>query len=110
MRMRRRNSNAPPLAPMKPYLISLSVGLLVGIIYALLHVRSPAPPAIALIGLLGMLIGEQIVPTAQRLLAGEPITVAWFRQECVPKITGAPPKAPPADIAATGDRASGNPS
>ncbi|HEY4074152.1 MAG TPA: XapX domain-containing protein [Herbaspirillum sp.] len=76
---------------MKIYLVSLSVGILVGIIYAFLHVRSPAPPAIALIGLLGMLIGEQIVPTAQRLLAGEPLTMVWFKSECIPKITGAPP-------------------
>jgi XapX domain-containing protein len=76
---------------MKIYLISLGAGILVGIIYAFLHVRSPAPPAIALIGLLGILIGEQIVPTAQRLLAGEPITMAWFKSECIPKITGAPP-------------------
>ncbi|MBY4706649.1 MULTISPECIES: XapX domain-containing protein [Ralstonia] len=79
---------------MKPYLISMAAGILVGIIYALLHVRSPAPPAIALIGLLGMLIGEQIVPSVQRLLAGEPLTMAWFRHECVPKITGAPPPKP----------------
>jgi XapX domain-containing protein len=76
---------------MKIYLVSLGAGILVGVIYTLLHVRSPAPPAIALIGLLGMLIGEQILPTAQRLLAGEPITMAWFKSECIPKITGAPP-------------------
>ncbi|AMP38820.1 MULTISPECIES: XapX domain-containing protein [Ralstonia solanacearum species complex] len=82
---------------MKPYLISLSAGVLVGILYALLHVRSPAPPAIALVGLLGMLIGEQIVPTAQRLLAGEPLTMAWFRHACVPKITGAPSPKPADD-------------
>jgi len=44
---------------MKPYLISLAVGLVVGLLYSLLGVRSPAPPAVALIGLLGMLIGEQ---------------------------------------------------
>ena len=94
---------------MKPYLISIGVGMLVGIIYALLHVRSPAPPAIALVGLLGMLLGEQIVPTAQRLLAGEPITMAWFRHECVPKITGAPPKAPDADVAVASDRTPPNP-
>jgi XapX domain-containing protein len=75
---------------MKLYLVSLCVGMLVGIIYALLQVRSPAPPVIALIGLLGMLIGEQVVPAAKRLIAGEPITVAWFQSECVPKITGAP--------------------
>lgn len=44
---------------MKPYLISLAVGLGVGLLYSLIGVRSPAPPATALIGLLGMLIGEQ---------------------------------------------------
>ena len=78
---------------MKLYLVSLGAGILVGIIYALMQVRSPAPPAIALIGLLGMLIGEQVVPPVKRVLAGEPVTIAWFRGECVPKITGAPPNA-----------------
>ena len=73
---------------MKLYVISLAVGLLVGIIYAVLQVRSPAPPAIALIGLLGMLIGEQIVPSVKRLMDGEKITVSWLRSECVPKISG----------------------
>ena len=43
---------------MKLYLMSLSAGLLVGIIYALIDVRSPAPPIIALVGLLGILVGE----------------------------------------------------
>jgi XapX domain-containing protein len=46
-------------AAVKPYLVSLAVGILVGGIYALLRVRSPAPPVIALVGLLGMLAGEQ---------------------------------------------------
>jgi XapX domain-containing protein len=92
---------------MKVYIVSLAAGVLVGIIYALLQVRSPAPPAIALIGLLGMLIGEQVVPTVKRVVAGEPVTAAWFRSECVPKITGAPPKAdgttePPVTLAARG--------
>lgn len=53
---------------MKAYLLSLGAGLLVGMIYSLLHVRSPAPPAIALLGLLGMLIGEQLLPAAERLM------------------------------------------
>jgi XapX domain-containing protein len=79
---------------MKVYLISLGAGILVGIIYSLLGVRSPAPPAIALIGLLGMLIGEQVLPPVKRMIAGEPVTVAWFRQECVPKISGNAPKEP----------------
>ena len=81
---------------MKVYLISLGAGIFVGIIYSLLGVRSPAPQAIALVGLLGMLIGEQVLPPVKRMIAGEPVTTAWFRQECVPKITGNTPKEPAA--------------
>ena len=51
---------------MKAYVISLAVGLLVGVIYSLLHVRSPAPPSIALVGLLGILLGEQLLPLGQQ--------------------------------------------
>lgn len=79
---------------MKLYLVSLLTGLLVGLLYSVLNVRSPAPPVIALLGLLGMLIGEQIVPTAKRLASGEPVTISWFRAECVPKIMGVPPGKP----------------
>lgn len=43
---------------MSGYLISLLVGILVGVFYAFLGVKSPAPPLIALCGLLGMLMGE----------------------------------------------------
>jgi XapX domain-containing protein len=46
---------------LKAAAIALAVGLLVGGIYALLGVRSPAPPVVALVGLLGMLLGEQAV-------------------------------------------------
>lgn len=53
---------------MKPYLLSLGAGLLVGVVYSLLGVRSPAPPAIALLGLLGILLGEQAAPLAWRLI------------------------------------------
>jgi XapX domain-containing protein len=51
---------------MKATLISFAVGLLVGIAYALLRVKSPAPPLVALVGLLGMVWGEQLV---ERFLA-----------------------------------------
>jgi XapX domain-containing protein len=44
----------------KPMLISLAVGLFVGLLYGLIRVKSPAPPIIALLGLLGMVMGEQI--------------------------------------------------
>ncbi len=50
---------------MRVYLLSLGAGLLVGVIYSLLNVRSPAPPVVALVGLLGILIGEQIIPVGQ---------------------------------------------
>ncbi len=46
---------------MKLYLVSLGTGLLVGSIYGLLNVRPPAPPIVALLGLLGILLGEAAV-------------------------------------------------
>ena len=46
---------------MRTYLASLILGVAVGVVYGLVKVRSPAPPAIALLGLLGMLVGEQAV-------------------------------------------------
>ena len=51
---------------MKPMLVSFAVGLMVGVVYALLRVKSPAPPLVALAGLLGMVWGEQII---ERFLA-----------------------------------------
>ena len=47
---------------MKQYIVSLALGILAGVIYALFSVRSPAPPIIALVGLLGILAGEQLPP------------------------------------------------
>ena len=46
-------------------LLSLGAGMVIGLFYALLKVRSPAPPAIALVGLLGMLIGGWLMAEAQ---------------------------------------------
>jgi XapX domain-containing protein len=73
---------------MQMYVVALAVGVLVGVIYGLLDVRSPAPPVVALIGLLGMLLGEQVVPLAKRLIAKEPISIGWVRSDCVPHIFG----------------------
>ena len=39
---------------------SFGVGLCVGILYGLIRVKSPAPPIVALLGLLGMVLGERI--------------------------------------------------
>lgn len=77
---------------MKLYIVSLAVGVLVGVIYALLDVRSPAPPVVALIGLLGILVGEQAVPIAKRLVSGAPITSSWLQSECAPHILGELPQ------------------
>ena len=44
----------------KGLFLSFVVGLGVGVLYALVRVKSPAPPIIALLGLLGMVIGEQL--------------------------------------------------
>jgi XapX domain-containing protein len=44
---------------MTGYLVSLLMGLAVGVAYGVLEIRSPAPPLIALVGLLGMVLGEQ---------------------------------------------------
>ena len=45
---------------MKVLFVSFAVGLGVGVIYGLIRVKSPAPPIVALLGLLGMVFGEQI--------------------------------------------------
>lgn len=45
---------------MKALLISFVVGLIVGVVYGLIRVKSPAPPIVALVGLLGMVLGEQL--------------------------------------------------
>lgn len=45
---------------MKVLLISFVVGLGVGVFYGLIRVKSPAPPIVALLGLLGMVLGEQL--------------------------------------------------
>jgi len=53
---------------MRPYLASLILGVGVGVIYGLVKIKSPAPPAIALLGLLGMLAGEQAVSLVRTLV------------------------------------------
>lgn len=77
---------------MKLYLVALGAGLLVGVIYGLLNVRSPAPPVIALVGLLGILVGEQIVPIAKRWMTSEGVSLSWLRSECTPHVFGELPK------------------
>ena len=82
---------------MKIYLLSLGAGLLVGVIYSLLGVRSPAPPAIALVGLLGILVGEQIIPVGKRLVTGSALRTAWREEGCGEHVFGALPGRPPSN-------------
>ena len=77
---------------MKIYFVALGAGILVGIIYGLLNVRSPAPPIVALVGLLGMLFGEQLIPVAKRLLRGAPIHPGWIKSDYVPHLFAQMPK------------------
>ncbi|WDG44684.1 DUF1427 family protein [Pseudomonas synxantha] len=52
------------------YLISLAIGLFIGVIYGALDFRSPAPPAIALVGLTGILLGEKLWPMGRQMFSG----------------------------------------
>ena len=77
---------------MKPYVVSLALGVLVGVIYALFNVRSPAPPIIALVGLLGILAGEQLPPLFKRLLDRDTTTSSWLHQQVKPHMFGELPQ------------------
>ena len=57
---------------MTGYLVSLLMGLAVGVAYGLVQVHSPAPPLVALVGLLGMVLGEQAVDMAKHHLTPPP--------------------------------------
>jgi XapX domain-containing protein len=86
----------------KVYLISLGVGVLVGMIYAVLNVRSPAPPVVALIGLLGMLIGEQVPALVKQVWRREPVTLSRVRQ-IQREVFGSSPKGEPGSHKAADD-------
>jgi XapX domain-containing protein len=76
---------------MKIYLVSLGAGLLVGLIYGFLNVRSPAPPVIALVGLLGILAGEQLPPLLRQWWQGgqgDAQKVSWIEQHVKPHCFG----------------------
>jgi len=73
---------------MKLYVLSLGAGLLVGIIYSMLNVRSPAPPLVALVGLLGILIGEQVIPVGKQLLNGTAFSTACNKTQATSHVLG----------------------
>ena len=79
---------------MRMYVVALSAGVVVGIFYGCIGVRSPAPPLVALVGLVGILLGEQVVPLSKRLLAGHRVDVTWVKSNCVPHVFGVLPTSP----------------
>lgn len=83
---------------MKIYIVSIATGLLVGIIYGFLNVRSPAPPVIALVGLLGILLGEQVPPLLRQLWQPQQAKqVSWIEDHVKPHCFGQLPGAQPED-------------
>lgn len=83
---------------MKPYFFSLLAGMLAGAVYSAISVHSPAPPVVALTGLLGMLAGEQILPVARRLLSGFKFSAAWREAKCSNHMFGALPGNHPSEV------------
>ena len=77
---------------MKSYLVSFAAGLLVGCIYSLIRVRSPAPPLIALIGLLGIVLGEQGPPLVKQLFIKEGTKASQASEMAEPHVLSQPPK------------------
>jgi XapX domain-containing protein len=59
---------------MKLSVVSLAVGHVVGVLY----VRSPAPPVV--VGLLGILMGEQVPPLVRHVFARTPASVTRIDQ------------------------------
>ena len=85
---------------MKIYILSLAAGLAVGVFYGLLQVRSPAPPVVALVGLFGILVGEQIPPLVKGWMARKPAAVSWLNHQVKPHMFGPLPCAEkPAELA-----------
>ena len=76
------------MTDMRTYLLSLGAGLLVGVVYSLLNVRSPAPPVVALVGLLGILVGEQIIPMARHMVEGSHFAAAWHKSQATSHVFG----------------------
>jgi XapX domain-containing protein len=79
---------------MRTYIAALAAGVLINVIYSLLGIRSPAPPVVALVGLLGVLLGEQALPAVKRVLARERLSVEWIESDCVPHVFGRLPTRP----------------
>lgn len=70
---------------MRKYSASFAVGILAGVIYGLIGQPSPAPPTVALVGLLGILLGEQVIHLCRHVMSGEAVAIAWRKRGCIPR-------------------------
>ncbi|TYP73406.1 DUF1427 family protein [Paenibacillus methanolicus] len=43
-------------------LLALGTGIVIGIVFQSLRIPSPAPPFLGLLGLLGMFLGQRLIP------------------------------------------------
>jgi xanthosine utilization system XapX-like protein len=48
----------------------------------------PAPPVIALVGLFGILLGEQVVPLAKQLIERQMVSVSVIQEDCGAHVFG----------------------
>ncbi|CAN7218332.1 DUF1427 family protein [Paenibacillus sp. LjRoot56] len=48
-----------------PMLIALATGIVIGVVFQFLKIPSPAPPFLGLLGLLGMFLGQRLMPWIQ---------------------------------------------
>ncbi|SDO12665.1 XapX domain-containing protein [Paenibacillus sp. yr247] len=47
---------------MLSFLLALGAGLAIGIVFQVIRLPSPAPPLLGLIGLIGMFLGQRLIP------------------------------------------------
>jgi len=94
---------------MKMYIVSLAAGVLVGLIYGFLNVRSPAPPIVALVGLLGILVGEQLPPLIRQMWQPEQTQTSFLEKQVKPHCFGELPSGPDCKNESTGVAANEHP-
>ncbi|MFC8689091.1 XapX domain-containing protein [Brevibacillus porteri] len=49
-------------------LLALGTGIVIGVVFQSLRIPSPAPPMLGLIGLIGMFLGQRLIPWIKLLL------------------------------------------
>ncbi|MDQ0897596.1 MULTISPECIES: DUF1427 family protein [unclassified Paenibacillus] len=49
--------------------LALAAGIVIGVVFQSLKIPSPAPPFLGLLGLLGMFLGQRLIPWIQLWLS-----------------------------------------